>query len=167
MVSYILHFKPFEETLINRLEAMNDTVTLLLVDLMFMFTPIVDSNLFKYNLGFVFIALFAGCISVHLFFLFKDITLRTIQVLKTWRLKHIRSEKNAARQGADRQKGFSALMARFCAFIRQQASSQEDLQVQVDSTPPRMMQRTSNVSDLQIIEEVEEPENSSEISNIP
>lgn len=41
---YILHCKPFEETLTNQLEAMNDTVTLLLIDLMFMFTPIYDSN---------------------------------------------------------------------------------------------------------------------------
>jgi hypothetical protein len=86
MACYTLHFKPFEETLMNQLEAMNDTVTLLLIDLMILFTPIVDSNLFKYNLGFVFISLFAGCISVHLFFLFKDITLRTIQVIKTRRI---------------------------------------------------------------------------------
>lgn len=40
---YILHFKPFEEQLINRLEVMNETTTLLLVNLIFMFTPIIDS----------------------------------------------------------------------------------------------------------------------------
>jgi hypothetical protein len=91
MVCYMLHLKPFEEKLMNRLEAMNDTVTLLLVDLMFMFTPIVDSNLLKYNLGFLFIGLF----------LFKDITLRTIKMFKTWRIKHLQSTKISAQHGVE------------------------------------------------------------------
>lgn len=40
---YILHFKPFEDPLINRLEAMNETTTLLLIDLICLFTPLIES----------------------------------------------------------------------------------------------------------------------------
>jgi hypothetical protein len=84
---YILHFKPFEEPLINRLEVMNETITLLLVNLIFMFTPIIDSPKIQYNLGIVFVCIMALCISAHLFFIFKDIVLGLIRVFKRWRYK--------------------------------------------------------------------------------
>jgi hypothetical protein len=84
---YIVHFKPFEEPLINRLEVMNEVTTLLLVNLIFMFTPIIDSPKVQYNLGFVFVCIMALCISVHLFFIFKDIILSSIRVFKRWRNK--------------------------------------------------------------------------------
>jgi glucan phosphoethanolaminetransferase (alkaline phosphatase superfamily) len=84
---YIILFKPFEETLINRLEVMNDIITLLLIDLIFLFTPLLDSQVLKYKLGFAFICMLAGCICVHLFFLFSDITKQLIEKIKVWREK--------------------------------------------------------------------------------
>ena len=84
---YIILFKPFEEQLINRLEIMNEVITLLLIHLIYLFTPLVESEVHKYNLGFAFICMLAGCIAVHLFFLFKDIVRQIIEKIKAWREK--------------------------------------------------------------------------------
>ena len=79
---YITLFKPFEEQLINRLEIMNEVITLLLVHLIYLFTPLIESQKLKYELGFAFIGILAGCIAVHLFFLLKDIIERLIRKIK-------------------------------------------------------------------------------------
>ena len=41
--SYLLHFHPFDEPLINRLEAMNEFFMLLLIRIIFCFTKIIDN----------------------------------------------------------------------------------------------------------------------------
>ena len=82
---YIILHQPFEEQLMNRLEVMNEVTTLLLVDLIFLFTPLIDSQVIKYNLGFTFICIFSICIAVHLLFLSIDITKQLIEKIKVWR----------------------------------------------------------------------------------
>jgi len=84
---YILQFKPFDDPLINMLEAMNETITLLLIDLIFLFTPLIESQKLKYRLGFVFIGMLASCIAVHLFFLFTDMAKQMLSRIKVWRAK--------------------------------------------------------------------------------
>ncbi len=84
---YIILFQPFEEQLINRLEIMNEVTTLLLIHLIYLFTPLVESQVLKYNLGFAFICMLVGCIAVHLFFLFKNIFRQIIKKIKAWREK--------------------------------------------------------------------------------
>ena len=69
----------------NRLEVMNEVFTLILVDLIFLFTPLIDSQVIKYNLGFAFICILSICIAVHLLFLSIDITKQLIKKIKVWR----------------------------------------------------------------------------------
>ena len=73
-VSYFLTFHPYEDKLTERLDIMNDVVTLLLVDVCFMFTDYESNLKIQYNFGYVFCILFSACIFVHLVFLFIDIS---------------------------------------------------------------------------------------------
>ena len=52
---------------------MNDVITLLLVDICFMFTDYEKNLTIQYNFGYVFCILFSVCIFSHLVFLFIDI----------------------------------------------------------------------------------------------
>ena len=69
----ILHLEPFDEKLVNNLEVVTETFTLLLINLTFCFTDLIDSSKTQYTIGYLFIAGMVGCIFIHLFFLFKEI----------------------------------------------------------------------------------------------
>ena len=71
---YILHIRPFEEELVNNLEVMNETFTLMLLSVMFCFTDLIDDVELQYTIGYIFIIYMCLCIMTHLFFLFKDVT---------------------------------------------------------------------------------------------
>lgn len=90
---YILHFKPFEDPLLNKLEAMNELVTLFLINVTYTFTDIFESARFKYNIGFVFVLGLATCISIHLFFLFKDMIRSFMLSFKAWKIRRDRKKK--------------------------------------------------------------------------
>ena len=79
---YVLHYKPFKENLINRLEAMNEVFTVFLMILMFFFTDVTESKNTQYMIGYMFVAGLVLCICVHLFYLFKDILHQLIIYIK-------------------------------------------------------------------------------------
>ena len=70
---YLLQFQPFDDPLLNKLEVVNEVITLFLISVSYTFTDIFDSAEFKYSIGFVFIVGFVSCIATHLYFLFKDL----------------------------------------------------------------------------------------------
>ena len=70
---YMLHFKPFSDPLLNKLEVVNEVTTLFLISVTYTFTDMFMSAKFKYGIGFVFVFGFASCIATHLFFLFEDL----------------------------------------------------------------------------------------------
>ena len=81
---YILHFQPFEEPLMNRLEVTTECFTLSLIYLMFCFTGQILSPQSQYTTGYIFTTGLCLCIGVHLFFLFKDIVNKLILHAKRW-----------------------------------------------------------------------------------
>jgi len=86
-VCYLLHFSPFDEPLIGRLEVMNECFTLCLLFLLFCFTPIMPRVQDQYTIGYFFLVGLCGCISVHLFFLFKDIARMMLLKCKRFRYR--------------------------------------------------------------------------------
>lgn len=86
---YLLHFQPFCEPLIAKLEVMNECFTLALIFLLFCFTPLVPSVQDQYTIGYVFIFGMCCCIGVHLFFLFKDMAHMLLLHYKRYRYKKV------------------------------------------------------------------------------
>jgi len=72
---YLLHYKPFDEPLVNNLEVMNECFTLLMIFFLFCFTSLVPSVQDQYFIGYFFIGAMCLCIGTHLFFLFRDMIL--------------------------------------------------------------------------------------------
>ena len=70
---YVLHYRPFEDPFMNRMEVMNECFTLLLIYLAFCFTPLIQSVRDQYLIGFIFIGGMVVCIGTHLFFIIKDL----------------------------------------------------------------------------------------------
>ena len=81
---YLLHIQPFEEPLLNNLEAMNEFFTIFLINIIFCFTKIIDDEAISYRIGFIFIGAMSACIAVHLFFLFSDMIRMMILKGKAW-----------------------------------------------------------------------------------
>jgi len=84
---YILHIRPFDEHLVNNLEAMNEIFTLMLLNVTFCFSDLVDNVRTQYLCGYFFIFFMCACILAHLFFLFKDIVWQLILTFKRWRYR--------------------------------------------------------------------------------
>lgn len=80
---YILHFLPFEEPLMNKLEVMNESFTIFLIYTLFCFTDITGNVQDRYLIGFIFIGATVGCISVHLYFIFTDIAKQLYYSIKS------------------------------------------------------------------------------------
>ena len=59
---FLFNYKPYLEKFIERLDLLNDIVTVLLIDLCYMFTDILDSKKEQYYIGFVFILLMSASI---------------------------------------------------------------------------------------------------------
>ena len=71
--AYVGLFRPFESNLQNNLELLNELVSIILIDLCFLFTDLEPSTERQYKFGFVFIAIVGLCLATHIFFLFRDI----------------------------------------------------------------------------------------------
>ena len=71
--AYVALFRPFESNLQNNLELLNEFVSIVLIDLCFLFTDLEPSTERQYKFGFVFIAVVGLCLATHIFFLFRDI----------------------------------------------------------------------------------------------
>ena len=84
---YVLHYQPFDVPLLNNLEVMNEAFTLLLINVIFCFTKIIEDEATQYMIGFVFVGLMCFCIFVHLVFLFKDITQNLLLKTKVYYAK--------------------------------------------------------------------------------
>ena len=80
--SYVLLYRPFEEPRQNRLEVMNEVITLGLIYLCLCFTDLIEEAKTQYLIGFFFIVLFGVCILVHLGFMFKDLIRKLLRKLK-------------------------------------------------------------------------------------
>ena len=59
---FLFNYSPFLDKLIERLDLLNDIVTVLLIDICYMFTDILDSKKEQYYIGFVFILLMSASI---------------------------------------------------------------------------------------------------------
>ena len=70
--AYLANFEPFEDRLQNNLDMLNEFVTIMVVDLCFIFTKLEPDVRRQYNFGFVFIGIVIACISTHIYFLFRD-----------------------------------------------------------------------------------------------
>ena len=70
-MAYLSHFKPFREPLLLRLDIFNEITTVILVDVLTIFT---DGNPHKPSelMDIIFLVVLFGNIAVHLFFLVKD-----------------------------------------------------------------------------------------------
>jgi hypothetical protein len=108
---YILHYQPFEDPLLNRLEVMNEFFTLLLLSVVFCFTDLFDDAEFQYQVGFVFLAGIVACISVHLSFLVKELVHDIILNVKAWRNKR-KLKLNVKAKGRGGNKGLCAVLKR-------------------------------------------------------
>jgi hypothetical protein len=84
---YILHFWPFDESLVNSLEAMNECFTLAMLHVSFCFSDLIDNVDTQYLVGYIFIACMSLCILIHLFFLFKDMVWKLILQIRRWRYR--------------------------------------------------------------------------------
>lgn len=79
-VIYLLWFMPFEETLVNLLEVMNEITTISMLYVMLTFSDWVPSPELRYKLGWAFIGVLVLNTIVHVYFLTKDL-------FREWRLK--------------------------------------------------------------------------------
>lgn len=122
---YILHFQPFDEPLINNLEVMTETFTLLLICVIYCFTALFDDAEFQYNVGFVFIVVMCLCIVGHLVFMIRDLVADLILNIKRWRNNQKISLKVNQRMGGRNNKGCGALIRRIC-WIRKEKEQEEE-----------------------------------------
>ena len=68
---YLLVFSPYEDKTVEKLELMNDAVTVMLIDFCFLFTNLFPNKKAQYLVGYAFITIMIATICVHLFFLFR------------------------------------------------------------------------------------------------
>lgn len=88
--SYVLLYSPFEEPKQNKLEVMNEFITLGLTYFCICFTNLISDTKTQYLIGFFFVGMFSLCIGVHLFFLFKDLIKKLLRKIKAKLCKHRR-----------------------------------------------------------------------------
>ena len=70
---FLMHFSPYEDKLVEKLDIMNDFFTIILIDFCYVFTDLLPDPVIQYKIGFAFAASMFTCIFIHLFFLVKDI----------------------------------------------------------------------------------------------
>lgn len=69
---YLATFMPYEDSLTCRLDIFNEMVTILVIDICFIFTPLDPDAQRQYRFGYVFIAVVVLCIGTHVYFLLRD-----------------------------------------------------------------------------------------------
>lgn len=85
--AFLATFQPFQETMVGKLEMLNEGVTVLLIDLCFLFTPLEPSASRQYSAGYFFNALVIGTLCVHVFFLLKNTFTEVKWRLLVWRAR--------------------------------------------------------------------------------
>jgi hypothetical protein len=66
---FLMHLRPFDDALFTNLEIMNEVIMVLLINIAFCFTDMLDLRQ-VYATGFLFVAVLCLCITVHLYFIF-------------------------------------------------------------------------------------------------
>ena len=69
---YLVHFNPFEEPRLQGLEVLNELTTILLLSIVYCFTPLLEKHHHS-KIGVLFMAVIVANISTHLFFLVGDL----------------------------------------------------------------------------------------------
>lgn len=85
--AFIAIFDPFEDSLVGKLDMMNEAATVIIIDLLFIFTDNEPSARRQFQFGFVFIAVVVGTLCVHIYFLMSDALGKIFKKLRTTRLK--------------------------------------------------------------------------------
>lgn len=70
---YLKTYSPFEDKLNEQLDLLNEVVTIVLIDICYLFTDMWPNPQGQYNVGYAFIIVMSGCIFTHLFFLMKSV----------------------------------------------------------------------------------------------
>ena len=81
-LGYLLYFKPFEGSLVQKLEEFNEWCTMLIISILFCLTKYVPNAGDKYMVGFILIPVLIGNMAVHLYFLLKDTILGLVEKCK-------------------------------------------------------------------------------------
>ena len=81
-IIYLGLFRPFTTLLMQRLEMFNEAINLLLIGVLFCFTDFVRNEEDRETVGLVFLAIFASCLAVHLFFIIRGTVIAIIYKLK-------------------------------------------------------------------------------------
>jgi hypothetical protein len=68
--AYLRKFKPFEDTLVQKLEEFNEICTIFVIDVMFLFSGVLAE--IPVGIGEVFIGIFAFNICTHMFFMARN-----------------------------------------------------------------------------------------------
>jgi len=88
-----MYLKPWKDPLVHKLEVMNETVTLVLLELLFCFTDLILDERAHYYIGYIFIVCLLGSVCVHLFFLVKQM-IHDAKLQWTRRKNRANSKKN-------------------------------------------------------------------------
>lgn len=72
-VCFLFVFHPNEDRFLQRLDLMNELITVILIDICFLFTNILSDSKTQYNIGYLFVVIMLLCIAVHVFFLLHDL----------------------------------------------------------------------------------------------
>ena len=84
----MVHFKPFESALVQRLEVFNELTTILLFGIIYCFTALTPHSTHPYvGLYFMFTIIFN--ISIHLFFLIMDVVVKLIAICKKYKYRGV------------------------------------------------------------------------------
>ena len=94
-IIYLLWFMPFEETLVNLLEVMNEITTILMLYVMLTFSDWVPSPELRYQLGWIFIGVLVLNTVVHIYFLISGL-------YREWRLKWRRDQRRRRAEKAEK-----------------------------------------------------------------
>jgi len=78
---YLLHFKPFENSLVQKLEVFNEVCSLVMLLLTFCMTDLVPSPEDRNIVGLFFIGCIALNIGTHLYFLFADVFVKLFRLI--------------------------------------------------------------------------------------
>lgn len=70
--AFVATFVPHENPLVGKLDMMNEAATVIIIDLLFIFTDNEPSASRQYQFGYVFIGVVVLTLSVHIYFLLKD-----------------------------------------------------------------------------------------------
>lgn len=85
--AFVATLAPFEERLVGKLDMMNEAATILIIDVLFIFTDNEPSVSLQYKFGFVFIGIVVATLSVHIFLLLADALGKAKQICRITYLK--------------------------------------------------------------------------------